>query len=56
MILEPMDGNWFWDGNQKYFKVVHSSGGSPSIRIQENWPMQDNVGRTATVFRYTFEH
>ena len=56
MILEPMDGDWFWNGNQKYFKVVHSSGGSPSIRIQENWPMQDNVGRIATVFRYTFEH
>lgn len=56
MILEPMDGDWFWDGNQKYFKVVHCSGGSPSIRIQDNWGMKDNVGRTPIVYRYTYEH
>lgn len=57
MILEPSNGDWNWNGSsQKYFTVVHCSPGSKAIRIQENWPIIDSVGRTASIFRYTYQH
>ena len=58
MILEPSNEDWYWDGNQKYFKVVHCSGGdnNHAIRIQDNWGIKATDGRRPTVLRYTFEH
>lgn len=60
MILEPDDGNWYWNGNQKYFKIVHCSpkpdNTQQAIRIQDNWGIIANDGRMPTVLRYTYEH
>ena len=65
MIVEPLDGNWYWDGNQKYFYVVHCSplNTRDNTVFYNNIPQYDtavaisayNINQGNYILRYTHE-